>query len=298
MRRIRRVCGVALLAIAPIVSAPALSATLRAQTAPTAQAADSASPPSIVTRDDVAALAAGTALAALAYQADVSVRRTMRSAAWQENGALGTLADIGNAYGQPGALVLGAALWGGGAAFGHRGTAAVGLHSIESVAVSGLITAVLKGAVGRARPRVSPRNAWDVEFGRGWSESGGNYSSLPSGHTSAAFSFAASVTSDVARRAPERALAVGVTTFGLAGATAFARPYRDAHWLSDVTMGAVIGTVSGLAVTRWHATRSGNGVDARLLPVASVTPDGRSMLGLSVVWPRPATHHRGQIGSR
>lgn len=215
--------------------------------------------------------------------------------AWQERGTLGSLADVGNAWGQPGVVVVGAALWGGGAAFGSRTTAAVGLHSLESVAVAGLITAVLKGAVGRARPRVSPDDAWDVEFGRGWDSGGGNFSSMPSGHTSAAFSFAAAATGDVARRAPERALLVGVTTFGLAGATAFARTYRDAHWLSDVTMGAVLGTVSGLAVTRWHATRPDNGVDARLLPMVRTTPDGRTMLGLSIAWPRPSTNRRGQI---
>ncbi len=243
----------------------------------------------MVTGHDFGMLVIGAALATVAHQADASVRGTVRSPGWQDRASLGTLADVGNRWGQPGVVVVAAALWGGGAVFGHRPTAAVGLHSIEAIAASGAVTAVLKGVIGRARPRVSPNDAWDVELGRGWSGGGGDYSSMPSGHSSAAFAFAAAVTSDVARRAPSRAAVVGLATFGMAGATAFARTYRDAHWLSDVTMGAAIGTVSGFAVTRWHATRPHNAVDAHLLPVLRTTADGRSMLGLSIGWPRPAT---------
>jgi membrane-associated phospholipid phosphatase len=246
--------------------------------------ADSARPPAVVTRGDLRKLAIGAGLAVLAYQADPSVRREVRSAAWQRSDALGALADLGNGWGQPGVVALGVVLWGGGFYTHHRTVAAVGLRGLEAITVSSLVTKVLKGAIGRARPRVSPTDAWDVEFGRGFSSTSGDYESMPSGHATAAFAFAAAVTSEVARRAPEHARLVGVTTFGLAGATAYARLYRDAHWGSDVTMGAAIGTVGGWAVTRWHATRPGNRPDAILLPLLVTTPTGRTAVGVSIPW--------------
>lgn len=242
-------------------------------------------PPATVTRGDLGKLAFGVGLAALAYRADASVRREVRSVGWQRSDALSALADIGNGWGQPGVVGLGIVLWGGGLYTRNATVATVGLRALEAITVSSTVTKLLKGTVGRARPRVSPGDPWDVEFGRGFS-SGSGYESMPSGHSTAAFAFAAAVTSEVARRAPERARLIGATTFGLATATAYARMHRDAHWLSDVTMGAAIGMVSGWAVTRWHATRPGNRVDEILLrPVLGPSPSGRTRIGVELQWP-------------
>ena len=208
----------------------------------------------------------------------------VRSAAWQGNATLGTLADIGNGWGDPSVVILGVAMWGGGVHWQHRTVATVGLRAVEAITVSSVVTKVLKGAVGRSRPRVTPADPWDLEFGRGFRYSNGDYESFPSGHTTAAFAFASAVTSEVARRAPEHARLVGVTTFGLAGLTAYARMYRDAHWLSDVTMGATIGSVGGWALTRWHATRPGNRLDRILLPTFERGPDGRMAVGVTIPW--------------
>lgn len=140
---------------------------------------------------------------------------------------------------------------------------------------------------GRARPRVNPTDAWDVEFGRGWDN---DHESFPSGHSTAAFAFAAAVTSETMRRAPAHGTIVGASTFALAGVTAYARMHSDAHWLSDVTMGAAIGMASGWAVTRWHATRPGNRLDAALLPrrvspFVMQGPQGRTLVGATLAWP-------------
>ena len=275
--------------VLPLV--PLLLATSAGAVVPRGIAAqiDSVHPAPVVTRRDLGGLALGAGLAWVAHQADASVRREVRSAAWQDRAALGTLADIGNGWGDPTVVVLGLGMWGGGLYKHNRTVAATGLRAVEAITVSSTITALAKGAIGRARPRVSPTDPWDVEFGRGFRSSAGDYASMPSGHSTAAFAFAAAVTSEVARRAPARARLVGITTFGLATATAYARLYRDAHWLSDVTMGAAIGTVSGFAVTRWHATRPGNRVDAILLrgtltPFVSAAPRGRTIVGATVSW--------------
>ena len=240
----------------------------------------------MVTRGDLANLSIGIVLAALAYRADASVRREVQATGWQQSGALSTLADVGNGWGQPGVVGLGIVMWGGGLYTRNATVATVGLRALEAITVGSTVTKILKGTIGRARPRVSPGDPWDVEFGRGFGSSTGDYEAMPSGLSTAAFAFAAAVTSEVARRAPRRARLVGVTTFGLATATAYARMHRDAHWLSDVTMGAAIGMVSGWAVTRGHATRPGNRLDEILLgPVLRPARSGRTQIGVVLQWP-------------
>ena len=92
------------------------------------------------------------------------------------------------------------------------------------------------------------------------------------------------MTSEVARRAPEHARWVGITTYSLAVTTAYARMHDDRHWLSDVTVGAGIGTVTAWAITRWHATRPDNPIDRILLrPVVAASPL-ETRVGVSVQW--------------
>ncbi len=239
-----------------------------------------------VTRGDLLVIGAGAGLAFLAQRADLQVRREVRSAGWQENGALEALEVIGDHWGGSAAVVTGLGLWGGGLWARNETVAAVGLRGLEAITVSGVITKVLKAGFGRARPRTDSLDAWNVEFGRGWDN---DHESFPSGHSTAAFAFAAAVTSEVARRAPERRWIVGASTFALGGVTAYARLHANAHWLSDVTMGAAIGMASGWAVTRWHATRPDNRVDALLLrhrasPFVMRAPDGRTLVGATLAW--------------
>jgi membrane-associated phospholipid phosphatase len=246
--------------------------------------ADTARPPAVVTAGDVARAGLFTGLALLAYPVDDDVRTSVRGEGPQRSRTLDAMAEFGYAYGQPGVLGLGVALWGGGLVAHNTTVAATGLRALEAIAVSGTITSVLKGVIGRARPRVSPDDKGDFEWGRGFGaslDSDGSYSSLPSGHATVAFAFASAVTSEVAFRAPEHARTVAIVTYGAATVTAWSRMHMDAHWLSDVTLGAGIGMVSGWAVTRWHRTRPGNRVDRWLLrPVMEPGIDGGARMGV------------------
>lgn len=243
----------------------------------------------IVMRRDLLVLGTGAGLAFLAQRADLRVRNEVRSAGWQGNGFLSAIEPVGDAWGGAAAVGAGLALWGGGLYARNATVAATGFRAIEAITVSGQITALLKGAIGRARPRVDSTTAWNVEFGRGFRGTSGDYKSMPSGHSTAAFAFAAAVTGEVAIRAPKQARLVGITTYGLAGITAYSRMHSNAHWLSDVTMGAAIGVASGWAVTRWHATRPGNRVDRLLLgralsPLVTRLPQGGTLVGASITW--------------
>ena len=79
--------------------------------------------------------------------------------------------------------------------------------------------------------------------------------------------------------------------FGGATIVGLARLYSNAHWASDVVMGAGIGAFTALKVFRFnHVTAGHNRVDRWLLPsIPAVTPGpaGRSaMLVWSFVAPR------------
>jgi membrane-associated phospholipid phosphatase len=220
---------------------------------------------------------------------DLRVRQVVRSDAWQANTTLGALSDVGNTWGAPGVILLGTGLWLGGRLADDPRMATIGFRAFEAIGVSGVITGTIKGIVGRARPRISPTDAGDLQLMRGARE-GNDYQSFPSGHTTAAFAFAAAVTAETRRLAPDRARTLALTTYGLATATAFARMYSDAHWLTDVMAGAAVGIATGHAASRWHAKRPGHAIDRIFLggdvaPLLRSTPAGHTILGATITWP-------------
>lgn len=210
----------------------------------------------------------------LAYLADQSLRDAVRRPGPQGSAVLDGLAAYGNPFGSPGVLVLSAALYGGGLLARRPVVAAAGFRGLESIAISGLVTGAIKGMAGRKRPEISPDDPGSFSWLRGQRE-GGDYQAMPSGHTTAAFAFATAVHLEVRRRAPRHARWVGVLAYTSAVATAYARMHDDRHWLSDVTVGAGIGSVTAAAIHRWHATRAADPVDGFFLrPVLAPRRDG------------------------
>lgn len=76
-----------------------------------------------------------------------------------------------------------------------------------------------------------------------------NRDSFPSGHTTAAFSFAAYV-------ACRHSLGWGIAAYSMAGYVGFSRINDNRHYLHDVTAGATIGTAYGLGVCLSENERS------------------------------------------
>jgi membrane-associated phospholipid phosphatase len=63
--------------------------------------------------------------------------------------------------------------------------------------------------------------------------------------------------------------------YGGATLVGLSRMYNNAHWASDVVLGAAIGTFSGIKVVRYSHGHSNNLVDRTLLGLRVVpTPDG------------------------
>lgn len=241
-------------------------------------------PPAAFSKVEARRFALVLGLGVAAYSIDEFARERVRAPSEPATALPGQLADIGNFYGSPGAIGFGALMWGGGLLTQRPTLAASGLRALEAIAISGVVTSALKESMGRARPYITTDGRADWQLFRGARTSTGDYESFASGHATAAFAFATAVTGEVALRAPEHARTVGIVTYGLAGLTAYARMYGDRHWLSDVTVGAGIGTVTALAIRRWHVTRPDNVIDRWLLrPVIAPSPFGGTRFGVEIL---------------
>jgi membrane-associated phospholipid phosphatase len=242
-----------------------------------------AAPPGAFTWVEARRFAGVAALGAIAYLADDAARDALRERPSSATSLTDALSGLGYYYGDPGVAVLAVAMWGSGRLAHRPALAASGFRGMEAVAVSGVVVSVLKGIAGRARPEVSPHAKDDWRILRGFRGDESDYRAMASGHATVTFAFATAVTGEVARRAPRAARVVGVTTFGLAAVTSWQRMHADRHWLSDVTVGAGIGTVTALAIARWHATRPTNAIDRLFLgPTLMAAPDGSMAVGFSI----------------
>jgi membrane-associated phospholipid phosphatase len=209
--------------------------------------------PAITLREAaILGIAAGGTAALIGF--DQRIGSWTRESALQRNSAMRNAMTGARLFGDPGTVILGAALWAGGELAGDHATATDGVRALEAVAAGTTVTWLIKGAAGRTRPYASPGDARDFTWGRGYG-SRGDFQSLPSGHVTAAFAFASAITARVARRAPARARWLGPLLYGAATLTGFSRVYDDKHWASDVVLGAGIGTVSGLLLVR-HLDRA------------------------------------------
>lgn len=108
---------------------------------------------------------------------------------------------------------------------------------LEAYLVGGMAVTVTKFIVGRARPYNDLGNG-DIR----WFQSQDDFQSLPSGHTAVAFATATVLSGVIDRWWAYIPLYAGASAVGIT------RIYKDKHWLSDVILGATIGTYSGLSV--------------------------------------------------
>ena len=123
-----------------------------------------------------------------------------------------------------------------------------GLIAVEAMALAGSTTQLVKSAVRRPRP-----HAWGDQATPPF-----DYHSFPSGHATAAFSAAASLTTLYALRHPHaratRWIAAG--GFVVASATGLLRVTAGKHFPSDVAAGALIGSAIGVGVPLLHTQKS------------------------------------------
>ena len=206
------------------------------------------SEPAVTSREAVV-LGLTTLTAVAVIPLDLRIAAWMRDSAQHRSPLIDNVLTGGRLFGAPGSIIIGTALWAGGALASDNATASDGLRSLEAVAIGSIVTILVKRIVGRAPPSASTVDARNFSLGRGFG-AGKDYQSFPSGHTTAAFAFASAVTARVSKRSPSQASWLGPLLYGAASLTGVSRIYDGSHWFSDVVMGAGIGTVTGLLLTR------------------------------------------------
>ena len=230
-------------------------------------------------------IAGGTVLGATALMlADRGITEEFRDPGPQRSAFLQNTARGFNWIGDPGTVVLSAALYGTGRLTDHPAMAEIGLRSAEAIAISGAAAALIKGIAGRDRPLLNDRDADDFSLGGGFS--GGGHTSFPSGHATAAFAVASVVASESAFRWPHASHYIQPLAYGLATSVALARVYSDKHWASDVLAGAGIGTLTGLTVVSYHRLHPRSRLDRWLLGTRVIATGDN---GMAVLW-SVATH--------
>jgi membrane-associated phospholipid phosphatase len=219
-----------------------------------------------LTGRDAATLGGALAAAVALMTVDERIARWSQRRPVQEPAPLRHTAAAFRAFGDPGAFTLGGATYLVGLAGRDRATADVGLHTVGAIVVASVATGAIKLATGRARPYVTgDSNAHSFAPGRGLRR-GNAYQSFPSGHTTAAFAFAAALSAEGRHRWPATNRVTEPLAYTAASLVALSRVYHDRHWVSDVVMGAGVGLVAGRALVRYQHARPNNAVDARLLP--------------------------------
>lgn len=206
------------------------------------------------------AFAVGTALIG---PFDKAVASRLQNPRAQENKFLKKAATGFRLLGDPGSVLTGTAIYLVGRADGQRRVESLGLHSVESILLAGMLGGGIKFLAGRQRPYADIDDPYDFQLWRGLKDD--RYRSFPSGHTIAAFAFASTLTRESQFWAPHAAFYVGTVFYGGAGLIGLSRIYNNQHWASDVMAGAAIGTLVGLKVVKYTHSNPGNRIDRALI---------------------------------
>jgi hypothetical protein len=290
MRKVVRKACIALALGVPIVSTPASVCAQGLEPAAVATVRDSVHHVPLITRSDAWILGGFVAGAAIMGHYDRAIATEIREPGTQANRLASNTAKTFNFLGSPGTLIAGAALYGVGRIGHFDRIADLGLHGTEAIVASAGITYMIKGLAGRQRPSFADVDDAD-DFSLGGGFTSGSHSSFPSGHATAAFAAATVVTLETRRWSKSSTWYVAPIMFAGASLVGVSRLYSNAHWASDVVMGAGIGTLTGLEVYRYnHMNNSSNRLNRWFLrAVPSVTPsfDGHgAMLAWSFAAPR------------
>ncbi len=216
-----------------------------------------------------------TSVVMVSYDADIR-----RGVTGFSNGATGAFADGAEQFGRSALwLQASAATFVTGKIVGSERVADVGLHALASLLLSNAVTWGLKRVAGRSRPYVVQGGASELGDGfhdpYAWKLFGGrddaSKRSYPSNHATTAFTLAGVLSEEFGGPVPYIA-------YPVATAVAWSRVYHDAHWASDVAIGALVGIFSARLVVRLSHRQGGPGERPLLFDTDPI--DGSTRIGL------------------
>jgi len=174
-----------------------------------------------------------------------SQRASLQRSTFLRDGANGF-----DGVGVPGTFVLALGFYAGGWLADDRGIATLGLHGGEALAASTVVTELLGGVTGRARPSVDIHHSGTFQFAGGFRSDA--HASFPSEHATAGFAMASVLAAESARRLPHASRWITPLAYTVASLVDVARVYKNEHWASDLLVGAGIGTATGLVAVQYR----------------------------------------------
>jgi len=159
----------------------------------------------------------------------------------------------------------------------------VAFHMAESVAAASLTAQLIRGPLGRTRPRDSDQpyeNQYEFHPFKGFTRF--QERAFPSIHSSSGFAAASALVAEMKRREPGAVWWVAVPSYALALTPGLSRMYLGQHWASDVFSGAVLGAVLGTKVVNYAHTHKRNRFDRWMLGAIVVPGANGLMVGESI----------------
>jgi membrane-associated phospholipid phosphatase len=163
------------------------------------------------------------------------------------------------------------ATYGVGRVAGLHTTADVGLHTLEAVVLTTGVSQVVRGVLGRTRPRASVDDPFRFKPFSGFT--GFETRSYPSLHTAASFAAASALVGEIRERRPAAVKVAAPLLYTAAMVPPLTRIYLDQHWASDIVAGAVVGALLGSRVVGYAHSHGRTRMERALLGVAAM-PDG------------------------
>ncbi len=199
----------------------------------------------------IATVVAGAAIAPF----DERIARWVRQPAIQGDSSRRQKVLLATVVNEMPLTVASMATYGIGRLAGWPVVADVGAHLTETLVSTIVVVEAIRIPLGRARPRVSPDDAFDFHFMGGWTRF--EQRAFPSLHAAAGFATAACLSQEMRFRDVRARQYVSPALYALATVPGFTRMYLDQHWTSDILVGTVIGTFLGNRVTQYaHGRRT------------------------------------------
>lgn len=182
--------------------------------------------PLSLNNSELITLAAATSLGIIAFNNDQDIMDVIQR---HKSSTTAQIASVGNFLGSTTAgISISAGSYFIGVCFENNKLKKAGLFMISSSLATSIVALAVKNTFGRERPRA---NKGPYSF----FHPGGM--SFYSGHTTEAFTLATVISELFKEDYP----VVPYVTYGVAAITAYARMHDNAHWASDVIVGAVAG---------------------------------------------------------
>lgn len=180
--------------------------------------------PLSLNNDELLTLAIATSLGVVAFKNDQEIMDVIQS---HKSEVTNRISSVGNFLGStPGSMAIAAGSYFMGVYYKDNKLMKAGLFMVSSSIATGIVVGAVKLSVGRARP-YAYKGPYSFDGGK----------SFYSGHTTEIFTIATVISEMYKKDYP----IVPYIAYGIAAITGYSRIHSEAHWASDVIVGAIAG---------------------------------------------------------